>query len=205
MNCKKLALIIAFVAVIAPTFAKQCAEFKYMGTSIISLPTAYTRSSAAYIRDNGRKCLFVSQCFFTDAIEVSVKRYQNGPQKNSNIMSAKLKLIDEKLLIPTVTYGVSDIYKDFGERVYYFAASKTIDAFGVMLHGGVYRDPIKKENVKYFGGEKIILPLISVCAERCGDVNTYGIKLSPYPGLNLEVSRRDKDEEIYNVNYYLSY
>lgn len=209
MSFKKIAFLIILLSVIAsvaPVWAAVSNDrFKFMGTSIISLPTAYTRSSMAYIHDNGDSSFFCSQCLFTNSIEISLRRYQTGPRKDLNAMNAKIKLIGEKLLFPTVAYGISDVYKELGDRIYYFAASKTIDAFGIKLHGGVYRDPLIKANIKYYGAEKIILPLISVCAERCGNVNAYGVKLSPYPGLNLEISRRDKNEEIYNVDYYLSY
>jgi hypothetical protein len=51
----------------------------------------------------------------------------------------------------------------------------------------------------------MVFPLVTIGAERNDDVDTFGIKLSPYPGLSLEIAQRDHREEMYNLNYIRSF
>jgi len=51
----------------------------------------------------------------------------------------------------------------------------------------------------------MVFPLVTLNAERTDEVNTFGVKLSPYPGVSLELGQRDAKEEIYNINYFRSF
>lgn len=206
-NYRTNAIFLVFLMVIIslPVCANELLRSRYMGSAIISMPTAYTRSATSYISDDGHTMFFASHSMLSGFIEISTLLHMNGETKNKKPISAKFKLLDESHLIPTISLGVSDIGKALGDEIHYVAISKTIDAFGIMLNGGTYKDSITKEKIKYYGLEKMILPLITVCAERVDEIDAYGVKLSPYPGVSLEISVRDNDEEIYNINYYRSF
>lgn len=179
-------------------------RFRFAGSSIFAVPTGYARSTASYINDDGESSLFITQAL-GEILEVSLQRRLSGDYKNENTINGKLVLLCEGRIIPGMTFGVTDVGKKLGDRIYYLAASKNLEDFGLTLTAGVYRDPVDKDKITFFGVEKVILPLISVAAERVDDVNTYGIKITPYPGLSLDVAQRDGKEEMYNLVYTTRY
>lgn len=180
-------------------------RFRYGGSFVLSHPTGYCRSSVAYINDNKESSGFISQSL-GDLLEVSVLRHWSGDYKNKNSINGKLAIISEGTLMPAVAIGGVDINTQTGDdRIFYAAASKNFETFGFTIHAGIYRDPVDKDKVVYYGAEKVIFPLLSVAAERVDDKNTYGIKISPYPGLSLDVAQRDGKEEMFNLVYSRSY
>ncbi|MGM0598732.1 MAG: hypothetical protein ACQETH_02835 [Candidatus Rifleibacteriota bacterium] len=180
-------------------------RFHYMGTSIFNMPTGFTRSTACYINDAGHSAMLLSQVFMNRFVEFSMLKHMNGAESGNTVTNFKVKILEQDLVIPSVVWGVSDLNKQLGSRIFYFAASKSIDAFGVQLHAGMYKDPISTDKRYYFGFEKMVFPLVTIGAERNDEVNTFGIKLSPYPGLSLEIAQRDSREEMYNLNYIRSF
>jgi hypothetical protein len=184
-----LRLLLALVVAIAvPASAEDNVKrTRYMGTAVFSMPTGYTRSATNYINDNSHSA------------------FMSGDFKGKNPMSVKIKLLEEGGALPSIVYGASDLTKAIGSKIFYFAASKSIEAFGAHLHGGIYKDPITSDRKTFYGVEKMVLPLITLSAERSDEVNTFGVKLSPYPGVSLEVGQRDAKEEIYNINYFRSF
>ncbi|HAE37278.1 MAG TPA: hypothetical protein DCG57_01415 [Candidatus Riflebacteria bacterium] len=202
-----LRLVLALVVAIAiPASAEDnISRTRYMGTAIFSMPTGYTRSATNYINDNSHSAFMLSQAMFGDLVELSILRHLSGEFKGKNPMSVKIKLLEEGGALPSIVYGASDLTKAIGSKIFYFAASKSIEAFGAHLHGGFYKDPITSDRKAFYGVEKMVLPLITLSAERADEVNTFGVKLSPYPGVSLEVGQRDAKEEIYNINYFRSF
>ncbi|PKL42525.1 MAG: hypothetical protein CVV41_13310 [Candidatus Riflebacteria bacterium HGW-Riflebacteria-1] len=202
-----LRLLLALVVAIAvPASAEDNVKrTRYMGTAVFSMPTGYTRSATNYINDNSHSAFMLSQAMFGDLVELSMLRHLSGDFKGKNPMSVKIKLLEEGGALPSIVYGASDLTKAIGSKIFYFAASKSIEAFGAHLHGGIYKDPITSDRKTFYGVEKMVLPLITLSAERSDEVNTFGVKLSPYPGVSLEVGQRDAKEEIYNINYFRSF
>lgn len=204
-----LAFLLAFTAFTQPSFAKDPLptnmRMRYGGSFVLSLPTGYCRPSVAYVNDNKESHGFISQNL-GQILEVSVLRYWSGDYKNKNSINGKFALLSEGTLIPAVSFGAVDINTQTGDdRIYYAAASKSFEDFGLTIHVGIYKDPVDKEKVIYYGAEKVILPLLSVAAEHVNDKFTYGIKITPYPGVSLDVSQRDGKEEIFNLIYSRSY
>lgn len=178
---------------------------RYMGTSNFSMPTGFTRSAVCYISDNSNTAMLISQSVFGNLLELSMLRRMNGNDKGKNSLNLKAKLLEESALIPSVVYGIGDLNTQLGSKIFYFASSKNIEAFGVQLHAGFYKDPVTTDKKMFFGFEKMVFPLVTLSAERNDDVDAYGIKLSPYPGVSLEFAQRDRKEELYNINYYRSF
>jgi len=198
-------LFVMLVLSMQPVAADTESRVRYMGTSIFTMPTAYTRSAAAYINDAGHSAMMVSQEFMNKFFEVSFLRHMNGSEKGKNPLSVKIKLLEEGDALPAVVWGASDINTQLGSKIFYFATSKTIEAFGVNIHGGFYKHPVTTDRKYFYGFEKMVFPLITVGAERSDDVDTFGVKLSPYPGVSLEIAQRDRREEMYNIIYFRSF
>ena len=147
---------------------------------------------------------FISQSF-GELLEVSVLRRMSGANKNVNTINGKFALISEGRLFPAITLGAADLNTQLGDRIYYAAASKNFEDFGFSIHAGVYRDPVNREKKSFFGVSKVIFPLLTIAAERSDDIDTYGIKISPYPGMSLDIAQRDGKEEMFNLVYSRSY
>ncbi len=179
-------------------------RFRYSGSAIFSVPTGKCTSSLAYLNDNKDSLCFVSQNI-GELLEVSVLRRLSGANKNVNTINGKFALISEGQLMPAITLGAADLNTQLGDRIYYAAASKNFEDFGLSLHAGVYRDPVNHEKKSFFGIQKVIFPLLTLAAERCDDKDTYGIKISPYPGMSLDIAQRDGKEEMFNLVYSRSY
>lgn len=203
----KLVVVMALVVLMAnPASADDnIRRTRYMGTAILSMPTGYTRSATNYINDDSHSAFLLSQAMFGNLVELSLLRHLSGEFKGKNPMSVKIKLLEEGDALPSIVYGASDLSTTLGSKIFYFAASKSIEAFGAHLHGGFYKDPITTERKVFYGVEKMVLPLITLSAERTDEINTFGVKLSPYPGVSLELGQRDAKEEIYNINYFRSF
>ncbi|MDN5278246.1 MAG: hypothetical protein PWR01_2211 [Clostridiales bacterium] len=199
-------LAILFVTLLTTNlWAQNPRRFHYMGTSIFAMPTGFTRSTMSYINDSGHSAVLISQSLMNNFLEVSMLRHMNDAESGKSVMNFKLKLIEEDLIIPSIVWGVSDVNTQLGSKIFYFAASKSIEAFGVHLHAGFYKDPITTDKKTFFGFEKMVFPLVTVGAERNDEIDTFGIKLSPYPGLSIEIAQRDRKEELYNLNYIRSF
>lgn len=194
-------LVLSMQSVAADTESRA----RYMGTSIFTMPTAYTRSAVSYINDAGHSAMMVSQEFMNKFFEVSFLRHLNGSEKGKNPLNVKIKLLEESEALPALVWGASDINTQLGSKIFYFATSKTIEVFGVNIHGGFYKHPVTTDRKYFYGFEKMIFPLITVGAERSDDTDTFGIKLSPYPGVSLEIAQRDRREEMYNIIYFRSF
>lgn len=206
----KLVLLLALVIFSVQTASAApdtvtAKRVRYMGTSIFSMPTGFTRSSACYINDNSHSAMLLSQAFMQNFFELSFLRHLNGDEKGKNPLSFKVKILEEGDLIPNIVWGVSDVSTQLGSKIFYFAASKSIEAFGVKLHAGYYKDPTTTDKKPFYGIEKMVFPLVTVSAERSNDQDTFGIKLSPYPGISLEIAQRDRRQELYNINYFRSF
>lgn len=200
-----LCISILLTMVSFPIFADTSLRTRYMGSSIFTLPTGYTRSTFCYINDNSHSATLLTQSLMGGFMELDYLRHMNGDQGGKSIMGAKFRILREGLAMPSIAWGVSDINTQLGSRIFYIAASKSIETFGIKIHGGFYKDPITTKKQEYFGFEKMILPLVTIGAERDDNKDTYGVKLSPYPGLSLEIGQRDHEEEFYNVNYIRSF
>ncbi len=210
MKISRKFLVAAFLMVFAAqfcnsAFADTARRLRFMGTANLSMPTGYARSSMYYINDAGHSSALFSQALMNGFLELSYLRHMNGAEDGKSVMNLKVKILEEDTLIPGVVWGVSDLNTQLGSKIFYFSASKAIEAFGVHLHAGFYKDPISTEHKNFFGVEKMIFPLVTVAAERNDDKDTFGIKLSPYPGFSLEFSQRDSKEEMYNLVYFRSF
>jgi hypothetical protein len=208
--CRAIKLSVLLVLAIISTTSAQAASdnirrTRYMGTAILTMPTGYTRSATNYINDDSHSAFMLSQSMFGNLVELSVLRHLSGEFKGENPMSVKIKLLEEGDMLPSIVYGASDITTALGSKIFYFAASKSVEAFGVHLHGGFYKEPVTTDRKFFYGIEKMVFPLVTLSAERTDEINTFGVKLSPYPGVSLEIGQRDAKEEIYNINYFRSF
>lgn len=201
----KAVFLLALILVSQSVFADTARRVRYMGTSNLSMPTGFARSSVCYINDDSHSAMLVSQAFMDDFLEVSLLRHLNGDEKGKNPLNFKVKLLEEDTVLPSIVWGVSDLSTQLGSKIFYFSASKSIEYFGAQLHAGYYKDPITTEKKPFYGIEKMVFPLVTLSAERSDDLDTFGIKLSPYPGVSLEFAQRDRKEELYNINYYRSF
>ncbi len=203
----RFALVAILIAAFSSCSFADDTEFRtrYMGTSIFSAPTGFVRSAACYINDNGHSAMLISQAFMNNFLEVSMLRHFSGYAKGKNPLSLKVRLLEEGAVIPSVVWGASDLNKQLGSKIFYFAASKNIEVFGVQLHAGFYKHPVSTDKKTFFGIEKMVFPLVTISAERSDGTDTYGLKLSPYPGVSLEFAQRDRKEELYNINYIRSF
>jgi hypothetical protein len=196
--------IVGFVHLIKAENVPTDLRFRYSGSSVFAIPTGKFSSSMSYINDDKNSRCFISQNI-GNIIEVSVLRRLSGDNKNTNTINGKLALISEGKLMPAISLGVADVNTQLGDRIYFAAASKSFEEFGFSIHAGLYRDPINREKKSFFGAEKVIFPLLTIAAERCNDIDTYGIKISPYPGVSLDIAQRDGKEEMFNLVYSKSY
>lgn len=207
--CRTLKLAVVLILVVFSVSPVSAADSirrsRYMGTAIFSMPTGYVRSATNYINDDSHSAFMLSQAMFGELVELSILRHLNGEFKGKNPMSVKIKLLEEGKMLPSIVYGASDFTKAIGSKLFYFAASKSIETFGVHLHGGFYKEPVTTDRKFFYGVEKMVFPLVTLSAERTDEVNTFGVKLSPYPGVSLELGQRDAKEEIYNINYFRSF
>ncbi len=199
-------LLVALIFMsLQPAAADTERRVRYMGTSIFTMPTGYTRSAVSYINDSGHSAMLITQEFMNRFFELAYLKHLNGEEKSKNPIGVKIKIIEEGEMLPTIVWGASDLNTQLGSKIFYFAASKSIEAFGAHLHGGFYKDPVTTERKYFYGIEKMVFPLITVAAERSYDKDTFGVKLSPYPGVSLEVAQRDGKEELYNIIYFRSF
>ena len=179
-------------------------RFRFSGSSVFSMPTANCTSSVSYLNDDGESNCFISQSF-GQIIEVSLLRILSGDFKSKNTINGKLAFLTEGKFTPAISLGVADVNKQLGDRIFFAAASKNFEDFGFSIHAGLCKDPVDDEKKAFFGVQKVIFPLLTVAAERYDDVNTYGIKISPYPGVSLDIAQRDGKEEMFNLVYSKSY
>lgn len=199
-----LGFFIGFTQILKAEDVPTDFRFRYSGSSIFSVPTANCSSSVSYINDNKESYGFVSQSF-GEFLEVSVLRHLSGEKKGTNTINGKLALISEGKFMPGISLGAADLNTQLGDRIYFAAASKNFEDFGFSIHAGVYKDPINKDKKAFYGLEKVVFPLLSVAAERCNEIDTYGIKISSYPGVSLDIAQRDGKEEMFNLVYLKRY
>ena len=199
-----IGLIISSSHILKAEDAPTDFRFRFSGSSVFSMPTGNCTSTVSYLNDDGNSSCFVSQSL-GELIEVSVLRRLSGEKKNVNTINGKLALISEGRLIPAICVGAADVNTQLGDRIYFAAASKNFEDFGFSIHAGVCKDPVNDEKKAFFGVEKVVFPLLTVAAERYDEVNTYGIKISPYPGVSLDIAQRDGKEEMFNLVYSRKY
>ena len=100
---------------------------------------------------------------------------------------------------------MADIQEKISSRVFYLAASKTFEEFGVTFLVGGLKDPVTTTKKPFYGIEKTIFPLVSLAGERFEEKNSFSLKLRPYPGMSAEFGRRMTDgadqETLYRVVY----
>ena len=207
---KLLSIALLFASSLTGVYAKSKSDFKpytrYMGTSSLAMPTGNIKTAYSYMSDDGDTNMFISQALVNNTLEVSYLKHINGEYKNKSVINCKIKLLDEGTFIPSLVWGVSDATKQIiDKRMYFFAASKSIDTFGLSLSGGYYKDPASNHRKSFYSAEKVIFPLFSVAAEYENDAFTYGLKVNPLPGLELTLGQRDGNQNIYNVSYYATY
>ncbi|MBI3039153.1 hypothetical protein HYY75_08925 [bacterium] len=176
-----------------------------MGSTFLTMPSGYTRTEAAYVFDEGRSFVMYSQQLLGRFLEGSLLRNTSGDNKNQSVWNLKLNILEEDKIIPNVVWGVSDLRRELGSKVFYFAASKNFEVFGLFLHGGFFKDPVTTARKGFWGIEKTILPLISVAGERVEEKNSVAIKLRPYPSVSVEYITQNIGTEKKREAYVLRY
>ncbi|HEY9071305.1 MAG TPA: hypothetical protein VIV61_13695 [Candidatus Ozemobacteraceae bacterium] len=192
-----------------PATAAQTSRLRYLGSSNITLPTAYFNRMTTYVNDDGHNMITYSQPF-GKSLELSGVRHMNDAESGKTVLNFKMTVLEEDKLFPNVVWGVGDAGMTLGSRVFYFAGSKTFEMFAASVHGGIIKDPVTTEKKSFIGAEKTILPLVILAAERIDGLTTYGLKMRPYPGVSLEYARRDdgsggNDTAIYQIQYMQSF
>ena len=210
-NIAKIVLIALFVfCTNSYIFAKTKKTIKpytrYMGTYNLYLPTAKPRTSYGYLSDDGDTNMFISQALMNSTLELSYLKHVSGDYKDKNVINCKIPLLNEGNFVPSIVWGASDITKEvIDKRIYYFAASKSIDTFGITFIGGFYKDPAQSHRKSFYGVNKVVFPLVSVAAECENNVMTYGLKLSPVPGLDVSFAQRNGSDNLYGITYNATY
>jgi len=203
-------LLIAAVMV-CPSIRAQTDPYdlRYLGSSFISMPSGYVNTGVEYITDNERTMTMYSVAPVGKLLEISGLSYMSGARKGKTLFNAKVNILEEGDFIPNVVYGIADFQKKIGNQVFYLAASKNFDAFGVKLLAGALKDPITTVKKPFYGIEKTILPLVSLAGERYEEKNSFALKMRPYPGMSVEFGRRMTDgadqETLYRVVYSNSF
>jgi len=199
-----LLLTIAFVFSFSTLFAADAPlseRLRYLGSGLISAPNAYISSVMSYTFNEDAKFIAISAPVIPETFEVSVYRPTKGEYKNENVYNFKLALIKEQGFIPTLVYGMADVSEELGDRIHYVSLSKTLDAFALTMTAGAYEDPVDSKGKMFYSVDKVIFPLLTVMAERVDDVDAYGLRLSPYPGINLDYARRNKNEDFFRISF----
>ncbi|RCK79819.1 MAG: hypothetical protein OZSIB_3973 [Candidatus Ozemobacter sibiricus] len=180
-------------------------RLRSMGSACFTIPTGYCRSEAAYVSDDSHSLTMISQKLLGRFAEVSMVRHLNGATKDRTVFNLKLNVLEEDTYLPNIVWGVSDFRTELGSKIFFLAGSKTIEAFGVTAHAGVYKDPVTTDKETFFGLEKTVFPLVVVAGERIHDQTTVGVKLRPYPGVSVEYARRldapDDQASLYRLVY----
>ncbi|OQA09116.1 MAG: hypothetical protein BWY66_00705 [bacterium ADurb.Bin374] len=202
-------LVILFALSTGILEAAGTPRLRYLGSSNISLPTAYMMGETSYINDAGHNMVMYTQKAQGKLMELSLLRHLNGAESGKNVINFKLNILEEDRLIPNIAWGVGDAGMTLGSRVFYFAGSKTFEAFAATLHGGIIKDPVTTDKKTFVGVEKTILPLVIIAGEHVDGQTSYGVKMRPYPGVSLEYARRDDDggddDAIYKLQYIKSF
>ena len=212
-------LLLAFVLALAAAFcsgpvaaspeADTGFRLRYMGSGCLSIPTGYCRTEAAYISDDSHSLTQIAQQVLGKFAELSMVRHLNGTHKNENVLNLKVNILEEGDYLPNLVWGVSDFQTELGSKIFYVAGSKTVDAFGVTIHAGIYKDPVTTDKKEFFGLEKTILPLVVAAGERIDGKTTAGLKIRPYPGVSVEYARRldanDDQASLYRLVYLRSF
>lgn len=184
-------------------------RLRYMGSGCLSIPTGYCRTEAAYISDDSHSLTQLAQQVLGKFAELSMVRHLNGSHKDENVFNLKVNILEEGDYLPNMVWGVSDFQTELGSKIFYVAGSKTIDAFGVTIHAGVYKDPVTTHKKEFYGLEKTILPLVVAAGERIDGKTTAGLKIRPYPGVSVEYARRldanDDQASLYRLVYLRSF
>ena len=204
----KRAFLAGLLCCLALTHPLSAAEknfrLRYMGSSIISMPTGYLQSQTEYISDDNHSMVQYSQKIM-GLVEGSMLRHLGGEFKDQNILNLKVNLLTEDKLIPSVVWGVSDVQTKLGSKVFYLAASKNIEMFGVTIHAGAFKDPVTTKKQPFYGLEKMVLPLVFVVGEHLDGNNSIGMKLRPYPNVDIEIAQRDFGTDHQRAIYKLRY
>ncbi|MCK9456990.1 MAG: hypothetical protein BWY02_01066 [bacterium ADurb.Bin157] len=206
LSRNKLVVLFLFLMILGGAFAETPTYSRYMGSANFAMPTGSVRSSYSYVNDSSNSGMLISQALMNNFLELSYYKHLSGDHEGKNLLNCKVRLIEEGTIMPGIVWGASDVNTQIlDKRIYYFSATKSFETFGCTIHGGYYKDPYKSTKTSFYGAEKMIFPLISIGAEYEHDTPTYGIKLTPMPGLDLVIGQRDGKEELYNICYYATY
>ncbi len=205
-----LILAVLFSSLLFPVASDgENLRFRYLGSTCISLPTAYSRAEASYISDDSHNLSNITVPILGRFLECSMLRHLNGDLKDKNVLNLKVTFMDEGRWFPSLAWGLSDFNRVLGSRIFFIAGSKTVEMFGTTVHAGVFKDPVKTEKEVFFGLEKMVFPLVTVAGERINDKTTLGLKIRPYPGISFEYARRGnsfkEQQSIYKVSYLRSF
>lgn len=204
----------ACVCLLIPSLAlgaeRDPARSRYVGSSLLAMPTGYTQTSAGFINDDSHSMGFYSQQLLGRFLEMSALYHLDGRTKGRSVLNLKVNFLAEGVFMPSLACGVGDYKEELGSKIFYVAGSKTLDVFGARIHGGFVKDPVTTEKIAFYGIEKTIFPLVAVMGERYDDENTFGLRLNPYPGISVEYARRmisggTKQQSQYRVIYNKSF
>lgn len=209
-RCLALTALVALCLDAAPVRAAEPDfRFRYLGSTVVAMPTGYTRTEALYVADGARSLMFFSYRLLGKFLEVSTTRATNGPSDDDMAWNLKLNILEEDTYIPNICWGLGDFREKFGAKVPFFAASKTIDTFGAIIHVGTVKDPTTNKQNVYYGIDKTIFPLVTLIGERMLERNTVGAKLVPQPNLTLLIARegvgRSDQHDIYQASYQVNF
>jgi len=205
------ALLLSVLAVpaMAPASDADPSRFRFAGSSILGMPTAYITNGVEYISDDSRSLLLTTVAPMGKLLELSWLKPVKANAADKNLFQLKLNILEEDTWIPNVVWGVSDIKEEAGSRLFWFGASKKVDSFGLSVHAGFFKDPVSTKKRPYYGIEKTVFALVGLAAERFEDKNTVGIKVRPWPGVSLEYGRRlsegSEQESLYKALYQKSF
>ncbi len=170
-------------------------------SGLVSIPTAYIlqplHGSAGYFNLSGDD-VFAGSIAIARGFELGYSRWRLD-DKEYNVYSGKVALLEERVLKPAVAVGVDDL-SDAIDRSYYLVASKQAP-WGIRLHLGVKSG---QDNGLFYGLEKQIrldknwrkklpfIPVFTLMMEYDGQHFNYGVYVREKHGLRFDLGWRDE-------------
>ncbi|MBF0543775.1 MAG: hypothetical protein HQM08_05045 [Candidatus Riflebacteria bacterium] len=184
---KKFVLFTFFV-IFSNSLLAQHTRFTYMGSSLCTMPTGYCSNGIDYIYDHDQSMTLLQVAPLGKYLEISDFKTLMGSFTDKNIFNFKLNILEEDDYIPNVVWGISDFRESLGPKITFFAASKKFKSLGLLVNGGMVKDPVLNEQKYYYGAEKTLYSSFSIAGEHTDDKTIVGLKMK-YNGLTAEYAR----------------
>ncbi len=195
-------------------------------SGLITLPTANLSAGMGTHIVDGNRFYKYNMLIFSGYLEAGVTQ---NKATSSETYHAKLALMKDSWILPSVAIGMTDLSDSNRESSKYLVVSKSIGTLGLVVHGGYiqfgkvhsvagmlnynypfasFNDLQKTRKLGFLAVEYSFLPLVSLMGEFADDTINAGIRVSPSMGLTVDWNYLDiknknklKDRRLVNVKY----